>query len=222
MSSPPLALRACSEIKGQCLRCFGYRVHGCLWRVRESTARCQAWHGPVRLHGGRGPVVYVCHSNQRRQMLGVRHRPVRFLTPASNKKSDNYYGQLGQGNRNDSYGMLPGQMGDALPFIDFGSSGHAVTIIAASVEFSCAVFDNGGVKCWGCVVYTYLYFMGVLVRLPRAARITGSWVRAPTPYTVPTPIPWATCFPLCSWAPDSRLRPLHSASRTSASSSPAA
>jgi len=55
---------------------------------------------------------------------------------------------LGQNNRNDSYGMLPGQMGDALPFVAFGA-GQTATVVAGSVEFSCAIFANGGVKCFG-------------------------------------------------------------------------
>ena len=42
----------------------------------------------------------------------------------------------------------PGEMGDALPTIDLGT-GRTATAISAGFEHTCAVLDNGTVKCWG-------------------------------------------------------------------------
>ena len=59
----------------------------------------------------------------------------------------NISGQLGLGstaNRGDG----PGEMGDALPYVDLGT-GRTATTVAAGSNHACAVLDNGRVKCWG-------------------------------------------------------------------------
>jgi alpha-tubulin suppressor-like RCC1 family protein len=55
----------------------------------------------------------------------------------------NDFGQLGLGDK-DSRGVLPGQMGDALPTVDLGT-GRAATAAA----YTCGLLDDGSVKCWG-------------------------------------------------------------------------
>ncbi|HVU52567.1 MAG TPA: RCC1 domain-containing protein, partial [Polyangia bacterium] len=56
-------------------------------------------------------------------------------------------GQLGYG---DGYrrGSGPGQMGNGLPFVDLGT-GRTATAIAAGGDATCAILDDGSVKCWG-------------------------------------------------------------------------
>ena len=56
-------------------------------------------------------------------------------------------GWLGQGDKSDR-GDAPGEMGDALPAIDFGP-GRTVKSIAIDNSHACALLDNGSVKCWG-------------------------------------------------------------------------
>jgi E3 ubiquitin-protein ligase HERC3 len=56
-------------------------------------------------------------------------------------------GQLGLGS-SASRGNGPGQMGDALPTVDLGTGRTAVQL-EAGAEHTCAVLDNGAVKCWG-------------------------------------------------------------------------
>jgi alpha-tubulin suppressor-like RCC1 family protein len=58
-----------------------------------------------------------------------------------------FYGELGQGNDYNS-GDAPGEMGDNLFAIALGT-GRTAIAIAAGGGFTCAVLDNGGVKCWG-------------------------------------------------------------------------
>ena len=59
----------------------------------------------------------------------------------------NDYGMLGLG---DTYerGGYPGQMGDGLPAVPLGS-GRTAVAVAAGGYHSCALLDNGSVKCWG-------------------------------------------------------------------------
>ena len=59
----------------------------------------------------------------------------------------NLGGQLGLGDQS-SRGSGPGQMGDSLPAVPLGS-GHTVVAVAAGGYHSCALLDNGSVKCWG-------------------------------------------------------------------------
>ena len=57
------------------------------------------------------------------------------------------FGQLGQGGVAD-LGDGPGEMGDALPAVALGAERTSVAIVAGS-NHSCALLDNGSVKCWG-------------------------------------------------------------------------
>lgn len=59
----------------------------------------------------------------------------------------NHLGQLGLGDTEDR-GDEPGEMGDALRFVDLGSDRHAVALTAGGA-FTCALFDDGAAKCWG-------------------------------------------------------------------------
>lgn len=60
---------------------------------------------------------------------------------------DNANGQLGLGDMT-SRGGAPGEMGDALPAVDLGT-GRAAIQMAAGAYHTCALLDDGNVKCWG-------------------------------------------------------------------------
>eukprot|EP00971_Amphidinium_carterae_P042294 831087-Amphidinium_carterae.1 len=57
----------------------------------------------------------------------------------------NAYGQLGLGDV-DNRGL--GGMGDALPSVDLGSGRKCVDIVGMQ-SHTCALLDDGGLKCWG-------------------------------------------------------------------------
>jgi alpha-tubulin suppressor-like RCC1 family protein len=59
----------------------------------------------------------------------------------------NERGQLGLGDT-EHRGDEPGEMGDALPFVDLGER-TSVAKLAVGLHHSCALFANGRVKCWG-------------------------------------------------------------------------
>ncbi|MNJ96737.1 Regulator of chromosome condensation (RCC1) repeat protein [compost metagenome] len=60
---------------------------------------------------------------------------------------NNYNGGLGLGDTN-SRGVGPGEMGDNLPVVDLGPGYRATQVVAGAVH-SCALLDDGSVKCWG-------------------------------------------------------------------------
>ena len=60
---------------------------------------------------------------------------------------NNGQGQLGLGDQ-EARGDEPGEMGDALPFVDLGT-GRSAVAMAARGRVSCALLDDQTVKCWG-------------------------------------------------------------------------
>ncbi len=58
---------------------------------------------------------------------------------------DNYYGQLGHGDRGNR-GVHPGQMGRSLPLVQLGLPAKR---IRAGDGHTCAILQNDRVKCWG-------------------------------------------------------------------------
>jgi cysteine-rich repeat protein len=67
---------------------------------------------------------------------------------------NNQFGQLGTGTMDDR-GDEPGEMGDALKPIPLGAGRKAIGVSAGS-NYSCAVLDDGSVKCWGSGQYGQL------------------------------------------------------------------
>lgn len=66
----------------------------------------------------------------------------------------NAYGELGQGNTTH-LGDNSGEMGENLTAIDLGT-GRTATQMSAGSSYSCALLDNGTVKCWGSNSYGQL------------------------------------------------------------------
>lgn len=60
---------------------------------------------------------------------------------------NNTYGSLGLGDTNHR-GDAAGEMGDSLPTVSLGTGRTAVSI-AAGVAHTCAILDDGSLKCWG-------------------------------------------------------------------------
>lgn len=64
---------------------------------------------------------------------------------------NNASGQLGLGDKNHR-GDNAGEMGDNLPAVDLGAGKTAIDV-AVNYSHTCAVLDDGSVKCWGADAY---------------------------------------------------------------------
>jgi hypothetical protein len=66
----------------------------------------------------------------------------------------NDLGELGLGDTRNR-GASASDMGDSLPFVDIGTGRTAVAVSAGNYH-TCAILDDGSVKCWGLARYTGL------------------------------------------------------------------
>ncbi len=78
---------------------------------------------------------------------GRRHTCARLDDGTVKCWGEGEFGQLGQGSTDD-IGDQPNEMGDFLPPINLGA-GRTATAITAGNAHSCALLDNGTMKCWG-------------------------------------------------------------------------
>jgi alpha-tubulin suppressor-like RCC1 family protein len=61
---------------------------------------------------------------------------------------DNFSGELGLGDQTNR-GDNPNEMGDNLPTINLGTGKTPIQVAAAIADYSCALLNDGSVKCWG-------------------------------------------------------------------------
>jgi alpha-tubulin suppressor-like RCC1 family protein len=78
---------------------------------------------------------------------GVSHTCALLTTGQVKCWGDGVNGAIGTGDSNNR-GDAPGEMGDALPFVDLGT-GRTAKVIAAGGYHTCAILDTNQVKCWG-------------------------------------------------------------------------
>ena len=64
-----------------------------------------------------------------------------------NPRGWNVYGQLGVGDT-VGRGGFPGSMGDALPAVNLGPGRSAVEVSTTN-SHTCALLDDGSIRCWG-------------------------------------------------------------------------
>jgi len=149
--APQLALgwsHTCALLPSAAVKCWGDASYGQLGLDDPA-----ALGDPVELGGQPGdmarlPTVDLGRSRPIVQLVaGGRHTCALFDDGIVKCWGDNSHGQLGLGDVIDR-GDATGQMGSALPAIDFGPDRYAVKL-AAGGRHTCALLDDGSLKCWG-------------------------------------------------------------------------
>ena len=133
----------CALLEEGSVKCWGSN-HGGLLGLGDTE-----WRGdePIEM-GDALPVIDLGTEATASQIAAGRAHTCALLSNGSVKCwGNNGRGQLGLGDTEDR-GDSPGEMGDALSPVDLGPQRQA-THITASGEHTCALLEDGSVKCWG-------------------------------------------------------------------------
>lgn len=133
----------CAILDNGDLKCWGYNVAGQLGYGDESSRGAAPGQmgddlPPIDLGDGRRVVAVAA---------GLRSTCAILDNGQLKCWGENSQGQLGYGDE-FARGNDPGEMGDALPAVDLGS-GRSAVAVGVGGSSTCALLDNGGVKCWG-------------------------------------------------------------------------
>ena len=133
-------LHTCALLDNGTVRCWGTNSNGELGLGDTRSRANEEGDGVTAIDLGTGRTATAI-------AVGATHTCAVLDNGAAKCWGDNSYGQLGQGDT-DARGDNAGELGDALPAIDLGA-GRTATAISAGATHTCALLDNGTVKCWG-------------------------------------------------------------------------
>jgi len=127
------------------LKCIGYGGNGCLGygdsMIRGTSPSHMGDNLPnVDLGTGRTATQVGCTKDHTCVLLD--NGMVKCFG------SNHPYGQLGQGHGSIWVGKDSGDMGDNLPAVDLGTGRYAVDLEVGH-KTTCAILDDGSMKCWG-------------------------------------------------------------------------
>jgi len=130
------------------MKCWGWNDNGQLGRGdtqnQGDNADEMGDNLPILDFGGSSLAVKV-----KTVCAGTQHKCALLNDGSVKCWGRNDYGQLGYGEPTDqNRGDGAGEMGDDLPSVDLGS-GRSAKFIAAGGDHTCAILDDGSVKCWG-------------------------------------------------------------------------
>ena len=143
---------ACALLDNARVKCFGLNTSGQLGQG-DTASRGD---GPSEMGGNLPQVALGTGRTATAIAAGTFHSCAILDNGTVKCWGSNTRGQLGLGdtaNRGDG----ANEMGDSLPSVDLGT-GRTATAISASTDRTCALLDNGTVKCWG---YNALGGLGV-------------------------------------------------------------
>lgn len=136
----------CARLDDAAVKCFGSNARAQLGRGNLEDLGIApgdiAAAAPVALGTGLTPVQLS---------LGHYHACAILQDEAGERLAkcwgDNNWGQTGNGGT-DRVGNTPGEMGDGLPAVDFGT-GRSPLYLMATGGHSCALLDDQSTRCWG-------------------------------------------------------------------------
>lgn len=125
------------------VRCFGDGSQGQLGNGSSSSVG----NDPGEMGTALVPVDLGAGRTARAITTGVSHACAALDNGQVKCWGRNDDAELGLGDTTNR-GFAPGQMGDALPAVNLGTGRRAVAVSAGD-HHTCAILDNGQVKCWG-------------------------------------------------------------------------
>lgn len=158
-------MHVCAEFLAGGVKCWGGNFMGQLGlgdQMPRGVLQGQMANVPF-LTIGVGPVQQL--------IAKYSHTCVVFATGSVQCWGSNQYGQLGLGDTNNR-GDEPGEMGANLPELNFGAK--KVTMVAPGQTHTCALLDDGSVKCWGGNAYGQLGLGDTKDRIDQVGEMTPS------------------------------------------------
>lgn len=134
---------ACALLSDTTVKCWGQWADGNLGNGKPGSIGDQ----PGEMGDNLPALDFGAGRTVKQLAVGARHACVILDDDKVKCWGGNEYGQLGLGDTMHR-GDQPGEMGDALPYVDLGTGRTAVQI-AASYFHSCAILDDESLKCWG-------------------------------------------------------------------------
>lgn len=134
---------ACAVAASGDVRCWGQNDYGKLGVGDQSARGNEPGEMGVALANVSLPTGYSAAAVS----VGYSHTCALLNGGAATCWGDNARGQLGLGDNNPR-GQNPGELGGAIQPIDLGT-GWTSTVILAGGEFTCALSDDGRIKCFG-------------------------------------------------------------------------
>ena len=136
---------ACALLDGGVIKCWGSNEYGQLG-LGDTSNRGDASADQM---GDNLPVVDLGTGRTAKMIGGRNFHACAVLDDDSVKCwGQNYNGQLGLGHSSNRGDASADQMGDNLPVVDLGP-GRTAKMIGVGNSHTCAVLDDGSVKCWG-------------------------------------------------------------------------
>src|SRR3989339_667222 len=128
------------------IKCWGDGINGVLG-YDNGFSDDQSLGDSAGEMGDNLPLIDLGYSQSIKKLsVGSEHSCVLFTDGKVKCFGLNSSGQLGYGNTTSRYTAIT--MGSNLPFVNLGT-GKTATDISAGGSFTCAVLNDGGVKCWG-------------------------------------------------------------------------
>ena len=144
------SFHTCALLDNGTVKCWGYGLYGQLGQGNTNNIG----DGPSEMGDNLAPVALGAGRTAIAVAGGGLHTCALLDNGTVKCWGSGGEGRLGQGNPNN-IGNAPNQMGDNLAPIALGT-GRTATAVSAGNAHTCALFDNGTVKCWGYGLYGQL------------------------------------------------------------------
>ena len=126
------------------IKCWGYNNYGQLGHGNTSTAS----DGPNEMGANLAFVPLGSNRTSLQVSVGAEHACALLDNGSVKCWGRNQNGVTGQGTTSGNIGDESEEMGDDLPVIDLGA-GRTATEISSGSYHTCAILEDGSVKCWG-------------------------------------------------------------------------
>jgi len=138
----------CALFANYDVKCWGGNSYGQLGLGLDTINRYYQGDEEGEMGGNLATVALTTYFDYPTQLTaGNNHNCALYNTGKIRCWGQGWYGKLGLGDTSDR-GDEPNEMGTFLPFVDLGTNRTAIQIVTGS-SHTCALLDNGRVKCWG-------------------------------------------------------------------------